>query len=167
MNCLLLTSTSRRTLEFHLVCCLFIFPFLVVRTYLKWDPPVDSGGAAQIAQYFWQQYFGSLELARYVLWWTENQSPCSMLLAEMFRCCDTMIPFILILAESALKATLDQTIFPQKPSSWSSKDAAPLPPVPVISAGGTTLALPLCEQLLCWLLPDFPAYVVWATDKTQ
>lgn len=42
MNCLLLTSTSRCTLEFHLVCFLFIFPFLVACTYLKRDPPVDS-----------------------------------------------------------------------------------------------------------------------------
>lgn len=56
-----------------------------------------------------------------------------------------MISFILILAESALKARLDQTIFPQKPSSLSSKDAAPLPPVPVTSMDGTTFALPLRE----------------------
>lgn len=50
----------------------------------------------------------------------------------------------------------------------SSKDAAaPLPPIPVTSGDGTKLALQLCEQLLCWPLPDFPAHVVWATDKTQ
>lgn len=49
----------------------------------------------------------------------------------------------------------------------SSKDAAPLPPDLVTSGDGTKLALQLCEQLLCWLLPDFPAHVVWATDKTQ
>jgi len=78
-------------------------------------------GAARIAHYVWQQYSGSLELVRYILWWTENPSPRSMLLAEMFCCCDTTIPFILILAESALKATLDQTIFSQTPSSWAQR----------------------------------------------
>lgn len=124
-------------------------------------------GAAQIAQYFWQQYFGSLELVKYILWWTDNQSPCGMLLAEMFCCCDMTIPFILILAESALKATLDQTIIFTETKLLSSKDAAPLPLVLVTNGDGTNLTLQLCEQLLCWLLPDFPAHVVWATDKTQ
>lgn len=104
-------------LSFTWLHCLVLFSFWVAHTSQIW---CSSGlmGAAQIAHYFWQQYFGSLELVRYILWWTGNQPPCGMLLAEMFCCCDMMIPFFLILAKSALKATLDQTLFSQKPSSW-------------------------------------------------
>lgn len=72
-------------------------------------------GAARIARYFWQPWISEVRTA--VSW----ESPCCMLLEEMFCCCDTTLPFFLILAESALKATLDQTVFSQKPSSWAQR----------------------------------------------
>lgn len=98
-------------------------------------------GAAWIAQYFWQPWISKV---RTVVNW---ESPCCMLLVEMFCCCDTTLPFFLILAESALKATLDQTVFSQKPSSWAQRMLLRL----VTSGDGTKLALQLCEQLLCLL----------------
>lgn len=124
-------------------------------------------GAAQIAQYFWQQYFGSLERVRYVLWWTEHQSLCSKLPCwnALLRWHDNSFHSNTgrICIESY---TGPNNIFTET-KLLSSKDAAPLPPVSVTSGDGTKLALQLCEQLLCRLVPDSPAHVVWATDKTQ
>lgn len=102
-------------------------------------------GAARIAQYFWQPWISEVHTA------TNCESPCFMLLAAMVCCCDVTLPFFLILAESALKATLDQTIFSQKPSSWAQRTLLRL----VTSGDSTKLALQLCEQLLCLLCPIF------------
>lgn len=119
MNCLLLTSTSQCTLEFHLVALSGYIPVLgcshISNTMLQWTHGSCTDCTLFLATLLWQPWISE------VLWWAGNQPPRGMLLAEMFCCCDMMIPFFLILAESALKATLDQTISSQKPSSWAQR----------------------------------------------
>lgn len=119
MNCLLLTSTSQHTLEFHLVALPCYIPVLgcshISNTVLQWTHGSCTDCTLFLATILWQPWIS--EVHTVVNW---ELTPLWHV-AEMFCCCDTMIPFFLILAESALKATLDQTIFSQKPSSWAQR----------------------------------------------
>lgn len=166
MNCLLLTSTPQHTLEFHLVALPCYIPVLgcshISNMMLQWTHGSCTDWTLFLAIVLRQPWIS--EVHTVVNW---ESTPL-----RHVACWNVLLlwhddSFLSNTGRICIESyTGPNNIFTET-KLLSSKETAPLPQVPVISGNGTKLALQLCEQLLCWLLPDFPAHVVWATDKTQ